>query len=363
MINKYDVIEYIINEKIKNKGLTPEKSKMYRGNMRKFLFLLLFFYTQFAFSKDAIEETIDSISEDIFIQLSENSKVLILDFLDSNNNVSYLGKYFADKLQINLSLKKEKDIKIIERSKLEVILEEIKIQKSGLFVDSETVKIGNMLGANKLILGEIVDLDDTVQITLKIKDIERGIVTGGLSKSIKKDRKVNKLFEQIIKKSKNDEEEIENIKKKAIEEMEIYKKNRIAAIETEINNKKNEVKRLEDEIKSKSIILNNYEKKRQELYEISNKINEIHREIDYFNSNILKILKIGMTKQEIINILGTKRVSSDFFGNCFIVGKYFLIFEGDVLAKVVENGSRTRAGNIVDSCSFAKSSGVNIADY
>ena len=72
--------------------------------------------------------------------------------------------------------------KVIEKAKRDEILKEQKDQWSGCFEDSCIVEIGKLLGANYLILGEIITLEKLYQINIKIINIEKGIVTEKVTK-------------------------------------------------------------------------------------------------------------------------------------------------------------------------------------
>ncbi|MCG2726246.1 MAG: hypothetical protein L6420_08365 [Elusimicrobia bacterium] len=293
--------------------------------------------------------------EEISKQLPENSRVLIVDLVDIKGNTPYLGKYISDNLQVGL-VNKKMPINIVDRNKIELSLEEIKFQKSGLIDVDNVVKMGSMLGANVLIYGELSDLEDYIEINIKINDIEKSSLIGGTILKIKKDKKTVKLLRNIIKMAKKDEEEINEYTKKVAMELENYKKARLLAIEEEIKQKKFKIENLNNEIRAKSIDIKLYEEKKVELQKTNSKLKSIHYEIDRLNENIEENLKIGMTKSDILEILGNKRINEGGFG-CMVAGKYFLLFEGQILTSIVTNGSNTR------SCSSAKAWGINIATY
>ena len=69
-----------------------------------------------------------------------------------------------------------------------------------------------------------------------------------------------------------------------------------------------------------------------------------------------------MTLQQIQTVLGKENVNRGD-GECYVAGKYFLIFNGTVLSKVVLNGSKVEYGIIIDNCTSAHVRGKNIAKY
>jgi len=78
--------------------------------------------------------------------------------------------------KLETSLIESDRFKIIEKEKRDQILNEQKEQWSGCFEDSCIVEIGKLLGANYLITGNLIGLDDLFQVNIKIIDIEKGVV-------------------------------------------------------------------------------------------------------------------------------------------------------------------------------------------
>ena len=75
------------------------------------------------------------------------------------------------------------------------------------------------------------------------------------------------------------------------------------------------------------------------------------------NRDVLSKLKIGMTKSQIYDVLGFMDASG---GNVYMAGQYFLVFEGNILTKVVPLGQGGSLGPI-DTWSEAKVTGKNVA--
>jgi len=71
---------------------------------------------------------------------------------------------------------------VIEKEKRDQVLQEQKDQWSGCFEDSCIVELGKLLGANYLITGNIIGLENFFQINIKIIDIEKGVVTEKVTK-------------------------------------------------------------------------------------------------------------------------------------------------------------------------------------
>lgn len=305
-------------------------------------------------------ETVSTISDSLYKQIPFGSKVLLLDFKDLNDTITHFGKYLAEKISINLS--KKQSIQTIDRNNIELTLEEQHFQLSGLVSDESAVSIGKFIGASHIVFGTLTEFVDCVEVELKIVDVEKAIVIGGLSHKIIKSQNVASLVSIIVKSEEQQKKELENQRQMILAEIEEERQKKMKAFEEEEKQKKREIKNLEVEIRNKSIIIAEYEERKKELREKQNYISKIHNEIDRLNSDVLSKLKIGMTKKQISDVLGSNNFHK-IHKSDYVAGKYFLLFNGEVLSKVVRNGSKGPYGNIVYNASGAKVYGQNIGRY
>ena len=65
------------------------------------------------------------------------------------------------------------DFKVVERSKIDDILKEQKLQISGN-VEEALVDVGKLLGANQIILGSIGKIGEVYTLSAKLVDVESG---------------------------------------------------------------------------------------------------------------------------------------------------------------------------------------------
>ncbi len=308
-----------------------------------------------------LKEDIDFLAVAIENQVPYKSRVLILDFEDLDGVITHFGRYVADKLYIRLSIQ-EINITYIERQNIEYVLQEQQFQISG-YVDKETAtKISQLTGATHILNGVVTELEKTISIDIKILNVENGTVIGGISRQIEKTREVASLVSTIIKTEEQKQKELEEQRQAVLQEIENEKQRRMDALEEEEKQKKFEIAKLEQEIREKSIIITEYEKQKQVLEEKKTYITKIHNEIDRLNLSIERKLKIGMTLEQVRDVLGGKKVNKAE-SYCYVAGKYFLVFEGSVLIKVVPIGSKNSVYTITDDCSRARTGGMNVAPY
>ncbi|MFZ4619389.1 MAG: FlgO family outer membrane protein [Bacteroidota bacterium] len=108
-----------------------------------------------------------------------NKNIAIAEFNTNGvpSNLRWLGSNFSDALITRFS---NKNVRIIEREMFDKIIEQQKLQDSGLFSDSNAVKLGNLVGVQSMIFGSIAIVDNKVVARARIVNIESGIVNGSV---------------------------------------------------------------------------------------------------------------------------------------------------------------------------------------
>ena len=86
----------------------------------------------------------------------QNETIAVFDFIGNDIN-SNTARTLSDRLRIELV--KYNFINVLERSRIDAILEEQAIQMSGCF-DECLVEVGKMLGATSIITGSIAKVGD-----------------------------------------------------------------------------------------------------------------------------------------------------------------------------------------------------------
>ena len=107
--------------------------------------------------------------------------VSILDFTGEDVKPKVLKACFQ---RLETSLIDSDQFIVIEKSEREEILKEQQIQSSGICDTECVVDIGQLLGAEYLMLGEIIDLSGLYQIDIKIINVEKGDVTEKVTEEV-----------------------------------------------------------------------------------------------------------------------------------------------------------------------------------
>jgi TolB-like protein len=100
--------------------------------------------------------------------------VLYFDYTGDDPKLAVLRKGLAQMLTSDLSSNMYELVELVEREKLQAILEEQKLQESERIDKSTAVRIGKLLGARFLVLGAYFGISDTLRADARIVDVETG---------------------------------------------------------------------------------------------------------------------------------------------------------------------------------------------
>lgn len=85
---------------------------------------------------------------------------------------------------------------IIERSKMEAILDEQNFQLTGCIEEACAVEIGRLLGARKVLIGSVGKVGDTFTVSLRMVNVETGVVSQTAHKDYK--GKIDGLLTTVV---------------------------------------------------------------------------------------------------------------------------------------------------------------------
>jgi TolB-like protein/predicted transcriptional regulator len=111
----------------------------------------------------------------IFFSFYVNAKTIAISYFDnSSGDAKYnaLSKGIADMLITDLS--KIKGVTIVEREKLEKLIQEIKLGQSKYFDPTTAQKLGKGLGAQNILTGSFYILDNTIRMDARLIDVQTG---------------------------------------------------------------------------------------------------------------------------------------------------------------------------------------------
>ncbi|MBN1205044.1 MAG: hypothetical protein JXB05_08995 [Myxococcaceae bacterium] len=123
---------------------------------------------------------------------TESKRVVAVLYFDNNTgdpSLNVLQKGFADMMVTDLSAVEQ--LQLVEREKLQQIIEEQKLQQSKYFDAKTAVRLGQLVGARYAVTGSFQAVDPQLRIDIKLLDIRTGaVVVADKVTGLK-----NKLFE------------------------------------------------------------------------------------------------------------------------------------------------------------------------
>ena len=145
----------------------------------------------------AMEDPLDALAEELMHGMTEGEKlrVAVMELTGMGGTRTDLGRFMADKLIT--ALHKTGSVDLVERSQLERVMEEHRLDMSDLIDASSAKRLGKMLGAEAIVTGTIRDLGGTVDIHARMIDVETGVIRATGDVEIVKDTRVERLLAAV----------------------------------------------------------------------------------------------------------------------------------------------------------------------
>lgn len=145
----------------------------------------------------SLDEGVDRLAGQIVTGLAEGKKqkIAVVEFSDLDGKVTEFGKFLSEELITRLFSSKR--FNVVERQLLAKILEEHKLNLSGLVEPMTAQKLGRLLGVDAICSGTVTDLVDSVRVNARLISTDTGEVFAVASGSIGKDTVVQKLLGKV----------------------------------------------------------------------------------------------------------------------------------------------------------------------
>lgn len=149
--------------------------------------------------EESTDEELQNFSTALSKQVQEanRKKVAILDFTDLQNNPVEVGRYMAEQITVDLVTSKG-GFKVVDRANLKSILDEHKLTTSGLVEADNVRKLGAVSGVDALILGNVVDLGESLQVTTKVIATDTAEIVAAVRGKFRKTSELAKLVEKPL---------------------------------------------------------------------------------------------------------------------------------------------------------------------
>lgn len=136
--------------------------------MKKLLFSLLIFFLSFAgFSQGKIDSVIQKVGVEIANAVNSKAIICILNFSSPKKEMSDYVQ-----TQLTSAVMETARVRVVTRSNMNKIDEELMFQSSGLVSDESALSICQRLGANAIVFGEITELDNKYDLRVRMLDVE-----------------------------------------------------------------------------------------------------------------------------------------------------------------------------------------------
>jgi hypothetical protein len=102
---------------------------------------------------------------------AELRSVAVVDFTTLDGRLDLLGRYLA--ISLGTALKEENpQLTLCDRDALEQMLEELKLQTTGLVQEDQIAEVGRGCGAAGIVFGRHLQMDRQVEVKVKLLDVE-----------------------------------------------------------------------------------------------------------------------------------------------------------------------------------------------
>lgn len=115
------------------------------------------------------------------ITVSGKTSVAVLDFENSNNQISELGSWLASVFTTHLENNSNNAFAVKNRTDIEKAIQQIKSESGSGAYDSKTIqRLGEISGSDVIVYGAITLMDDEITVNIRTKNISLNSTIGGV---------------------------------------------------------------------------------------------------------------------------------------------------------------------------------------
>jgi TolB-like protein len=158
------------------------------------LLLIFLLFPLVAKPQESLDSNLSNLVNQIVngIHKEGKTKIAVVEFSDLNGHTSVLGKFLAEELITRLFITNK--FEVIERQLLNKIIEEHKLNFTGLIDPNSAKELGRILGVEAIISGTITDLNESIKINARLISTETGQIFSVASIEIPKNNDIRKLM-------------------------------------------------------------------------------------------------------------------------------------------------------------------------
>ncbi len=152
--------------------------------MKNFFFTLIgiFGFYYIADAQNNYNQELEKAAKEISqkITISEKKSVAVLDFENSNKQISELGSWLASVFTTHLENNSNNVFIVKNRTDIEKAIQQIKSESGSGAYDSKTIqRLGEISGSDVIVYGEITLMDNEITLNIRTKNISLNSTIGG----------------------------------------------------------------------------------------------------------------------------------------------------------------------------------------
>jgi len=169
-------------------------------NKKLLLTVVIIILTAVPAAADSLSEAVDTVvselTSDLFmkIEADQDYKIAVADFLNQNNQKTQLSNFISENITIKLINESSQNIKVLERQRLNSVLEEQDRMSSGVLRQDTSEKIGELLGADSIIIGKYYNIKKEIHLIAKLVSIETGYIHSAVKLVFEKDEIIHSML-------------------------------------------------------------------------------------------------------------------------------------------------------------------------
>ncbi|WP_296332765.1 hypothetical protein [uncultured Treponema sp.] len=161
---------------------------------RRFSFFIFMILCASCFAKQEIDETLLTVGSDVVARCEDKEILAVLSFESETTDMS---DYLAT--QLTALIMENSTLRVVTRQYMDKINEELDYQYSGYVSDATALSLCERLGAQKIIFGQIDELDNAYVLQVKMLDVESGAYALFKKYEIFRSAKTEQLFHHASK--------------------------------------------------------------------------------------------------------------------------------------------------------------------
>ncbi len=138
--------------------------------------------------KELFNKAISKLSDYSSIKIPKGTAIAVLPIVAKNSKVSADADYFFEHL--TMAVKDAGQFKLVDRNALDKILKEQRLSSSSLFNEKKTVKLGRLIGAKALLLGNLYLYRGELVLFIKLVRVQTGEILSVSKLKIQPDLRV-----------------------------------------------------------------------------------------------------------------------------------------------------------------------------